>query len=406
MRAYERFLKYVSFDTQSDAKSDTVPSTEKQLRLLKELVNELKALGAQNVELSEYGVVYATVPASKGSEQKPALCFNAHVDTSPASSGKDIRPRIIKNYDGGDIILNEEKNIVTRISEFPGMDTYIGEDLIVTDGTTLLGADDKAGIAEIMTMCEKFMAEPEMPHPEIRILFTPDEEIGKGAAHIDYEKLNAAYGYTLDGGDIDEFSYENFNAASAIITVNGVSVHTAVAKSVLKNAILMGMEFQSLLPEFDRPEFTEGYEGFYHLNEISGNVEKAVLEYLIRDHSRDKFEKRKQYVIMLTEFLNKKYGYKAFEADIRDTYYNMYEKISEHKELIDNAFAALREEGINAKSLAARGGTDGAMMSWAGMPCPNLGTGESNCHGPHECISIQKMDKMTDVLIRLSGKFA
>lgn len=406
MRAYERFLKYISYDTQSEAESKTVPSTEKQLKLAEELKRELTELGAEDVILADTGIVYGVIPASSGAEDRPALCLNAHMDTAPASSGSNIKPRIINNYDGSDIVLNEELGIVTRVSEYPVMNSYIGEDLIVTDGTTLLGADDKAGVAEIMTLCERLLSDKSLPHPKLKIMFTPDEEIGRGADNVDYKRLGAAYGYTVDGEAIDEFSYENFNAASAVISISGISAHTGAAKGVMKNALLMGMEFNSMLPEFDRPEYTEGYEGFYHLDNMSGTVESAKLEYIIRDHSKEKFEKRKEYIASVVEFLNKKYGYDAFKAEIKDTYYNMLEKISDYRELIDNAFEALRESGIDAKAVATRGGTDGARMSWEGLPCPNLGTGGANCHGRHECISVQKMDKMTEVLERLVAKFA
>lgn len=406
MRAYERFLKYISYDTQSEAESKTIPSTKKQLKLAEELEKELKELGAKDVTLADTGIVYGVIPASEGAEGRPALCLNAHIDTAPTSSGSNIRPRIINNYDGSDIVLNEEKGIVTKVSEYPVLNSYIGEDLIVTDGNTLLGADDKAGVAEIMTLCERLLSDSSIPHPELRIMFTPDEEIGRGADNVDYRKLGAAYGYTVDGEAIDEFSYENFNAASAVINVTGISAHTGAAKGVMKNALLIGMEFNSLLPEFDRPEYTEGYEGFYHLDNMSGTVESSRLEYLVRDHDREKFEKRKEYISSIADFLNKKHGYNAVTAEIKDTYYNMIEKVSDYRELIDNAFEALKESGIDAKAVAARGGTDGARMSWEGLPCPNLGTGGANCHGRHECISVQKMDKMTEVLERLVAKFA
>ena len=406
MRAYERFLKYISFDTQSDAQTGATPSTEKQLKLAKELEKEMEELGLKDVGISEFGVVYGTLPASKGAEKKPALCLNAHMDTAPAMSGAGIKARIIENYDGKDIVLNEKSGIVTRVSEYPSMKAYVGEDLIVTDGTTLLGGDDKAGVAEIMTLCERLIADETIPHPELKIMFTPDEEIGQGADHVDYDRLKATYGYTVDGEAVDEFSYENFNAASAKVTVRGISAHTGMAKGVLKNSALMAMEFNSMLPVFDRPEHTEGYEGFYHLDSITGTVESTVMEYLIRDHDRDKFEKRKEYLLSVTDFLNKKYGYEAFETEIKDSYLNMLIKVSEHMELVDNALEALRESGINARAVATRGGTDGARMSWCGLPCPNLGTGGANCHGRHECISIQKMDLMTEVLLRLVGKFA
>lgn len=406
MRAYERFLKYISFDTQSEADSDTVPSTKKQLKLAEELKNELEKLGARDVELADTGIVYASIPASKGAEERPALCLNSHMDTAPAMSGKDIKARIIENYDGEDIVLNEEQKIVTRVSEYPVMKSYIGEDLIVTDGTTLLGADDKAGVAEIMTLCEKLISDESLPHPELKIMFTPDEEIGRGADNVDYKRLGAAYGYTVDGEAIDEFSYENFNAASAMINISGISAHTGAAKHVMVNSALLAMEFNSMLPEADRPECTEGYEGFYHLDSITGTVESTKLEYLIRDHSREKFEKRKEFLRNTVDFLNRKYGYEAFKLEIRDSYSNMLEKVSEHMELVENALLALKESGIEARPVATRGGTDGARMSWEGLPCPNLGTGGANCHGRHECISVQKMDKMVEVLERLVRKFA
>lgn len=406
MRAHERFLKYITFDTQSDDASASVPSTEKQKALAAVLLEELKALSAVNAEMDENGYVYATIPASAGSEGKPVLALVAHMDTALDMSGKDVKARIIKDYDGNDIVLNEELSIVTKISEFPALKNYIGQDIIVTDGTTLLGADDKAGIAEIMTLAES-MIRGEVQHPEVRIVFTPDEEIGRGVAHINMDKVNAAYGYTIDGEEVGELQYENFNAASAKVTLNGVCVHTGAAFGIMKNAVLIGMEFHSMLPPFENPAATEGRMGFYHLNNMSGRVEQAELSYILRDHDAKKLEDKKALMQSAVKYLNEKYGEGTAEITISDSYQNMYEKVMpEHKELIGFARAAMEEAGIKPIEAPIRGGTDGATLSYMGLPCPNIGTGGHACHGRHEFIPIQSMDKTVDMLKKLVAKFA
>ena len=402
--AVERFLKYVSYDTQSDEAYDTCPSTEKQLLLANELKRELEEMGASDVRMSEYGYLFARIPDNTGSTsahdasgvgQKttiPALGFISHMDTAPSLTGTNVKPRIVQAYDGKDIVLNAEKQIVMKVSEFPFLADLKGQDLIVTDGTTLLGADDKAGVAEIMTMAEYFLSHPEIPHGEICIGFTPDEEIGRGADRFDVKDFGAAVAYTVDGGPIGEIEYENFNAASG--------------KVKMKNAILIGMEFQSLLPVFENPMYTEGYEGFYHLDEMSGNVEEAQLNYIIRDHDHEKFEQKKKFFAEAADFLNRKYGKGTVIAEVTDSYYNMKEKIEPCMYLIDTAKEAMTACGIEPEVVPIRGGTDGARLSYMGLPCPNLCTGGYNYHGKYEFICIQSMEKTARVLVEIGKKFA
>ena len=401
----DRFLTYVSFDTQSDSSSSTVPSTEKQLKLAAYLADELKGLGLHDVEMDQYACVYAHIPASAGCA-RPGLALIAHMDTAMDMSGADIKPRIVTGYDGGDIVLNQEKNIVTRVSDYPSLAQFKGQDLIVTDGTTLLGADDKAGVAEIVTLAQYLMEHPEHPHPAISILFTPDEEIGRGADHVDVKKLDAAYGYTVDGGILGEFSYENFNAASGRVTVHGANIHPGTAKGRMRNALLMAMEFQSLLPANENPMYTEGYEGFYHLDRMTGCVEEARMDYIIRDHDRAKFERRKELFSQAAGFLNQKYGSGTVEAAVKDSYYNMKEKIEPHMDLIDKAKASMEKLGIQPIVVPIRGGTDGARLSYMGLPCPNLCTGGHNFHGKYEFIPVQSMEKITELLIEIARSFA
>lgn len=400
----ERFLKYVSFDTQSKDEEEQVPSTEKQLVLAKELVKELEEMGASDVRLSEHGYVYATIEANT-EKNVPSLGFVAHMDTAPAMSGRDVKARIVEKYAGGDIVLNEEKNIVMTVKDFPFMADCEGRDLIVTDGTTLLGGDDKAGVAEIMTMAAWLLAHPEIPHGTIRIGFTPDEEVGRGADFFDVEGFGADVAYTVDGGPLGELEYENFNAASGKVYIHGVGIHPGGAKNKMKSALLIGMEFQSLLPAFENPMYTDGYEGFFHLDQFAGDVEYAKMDYLIRDHDMDKFTQKKELFASAAEFLNKKYGEGTVEQKIKDSYYNMKEKIEPYKYLIDIAKEAMEEVGITPEVSPIRGGTDGARLSYMGLPCPNLCTGGYNFHGKFEFIPVQSMEKVVEFLLTIVRKF-
>lgn len=400
----DRFLTYVSYDTQSDSSSREVPSTKKQLKLAEHLMKELKDIGVQDCEVDEYGCVYAHIPASSGC-LAPALALIAHMDTAPDMSGTNINPRIITNYDGKDIILNEEKNIVTSVSSFPILKNFVGQDLIVTDGTTLLGADDKAGIAEIMTLAEYLIKNPEHLHPEICILFTPDEEIGRGSDHVDVEKIGASIGYTVDGGLLGEFSYENFNAASADVTIHGITAHTGYAKGILKNSMLIAMEYQNLLPVYETPACTQDREGFFHLNHIEGCTEKTSMNFLIRDHDYDSFQNRQLIMKNAANFLNQKYGEHTVEIDIKESYLNMYEKVKDHTELIDYVFEAMEKAHVTPLVNPIRGGTDGSRLSYMGLACPNLCTGAQNGHGRHEFVSVQAMDKIVEILKNLVTLF-
>ena len=416
--AVERFLKYVSYDTQSDEANDTCPSTKKQLLLANELKRELEEMGASDVRMSEYGYVFARIPDNTGSTsahdasgvgQKttiPALGFISHMDTAPSLTGTNVKPRIVQAYDGKDIVLNAEKQIVMKVSEFPFLADLKGQDLIVTDGTTLLGADDKAGVAEIMTMAEYFLSHPEIPHGEICIGFTPDEEIGRGADRFDVKDFGAAVAYTVDGGPIGEIEYENFNAASGKVRIQGASIHPGDAKLKMKNALLIGMEFQSLLPVFENPMYTEGYEGFYHLDEMSGNVEEAQLNYIIRDHDHEKFEQKKKFFAEAADFLNRKYGKGTVIAEVTDSYYNMKEKIEPCMYLIDIAKEAMTACGIEPEVIRIRGGTDGARLSYMGLPCPNLCTGVYNYHGKYEFIPVDSLQKTAEILVKIASLFS
>ena len=404
-KVIEKFLNYVKIDTRSDENSTACPTTAKQHNLAKLLVKELEAMGADEITYDkEHCYVYATVPATKGCENRPVLGFIAHMDTAPAVTGENVKPRIIENYDGKDIVLNEEKNIVMKVSDFPELVEYTGKRLIVTDGTTLLGADDKAGIAEIMTMAEQLLSHKEIPHGKIRIGFTPDEEVGAGADHFDVKLFGADYAYTVDGGKLGELEYENFNAAGATVTFHGRSVHPGDAKNKMVNALLLAMEFQNMLPVFENPMYTEKYEGFYHLDLLSGSVEKAQAEYIIRDHDKDKFEQKKETFLRIGAYLNEKYGKDTVQIDMKDSYYNMREIIEQHMQLIENAKAAMEETGVNPIVVPIRGGTDGARLSYMGLPCPNLCTGGHNFHGRFEYICADSMEKIVEILLKLAMK--
>ena len=400
MNAVERFLKYVTYDTQSDENSTTVPSTAKQKVLGEALAAELSQMGLQGAHLDQYGYVYAWLPATPGCEGVPCMGLIAHMDTSPDAPGANVKPRIVR-YTGGDIVLNEEKGLIMKEADFESLSKYRGQDLIVTDGTTLLGADDKAGVAEIFTAVEYLASHPEIPHGRIAVGITPDEEVGQGADHFDVEGFGAAVAYTVDGGELGEIEYENFNAAGAVVTVHGVNIHPGSAKNKMKNALLIAHDYVGLLPPAETPAHTEGYEGFYHLNRISGDETQAVLHYIIRDHDRAKFEARKNAMFRAADYLNQQYGAGTVEVALKDQYYNMKEQIEPHMYLILKARAAMESIGITPMEVPIRGGTDGARLSYMGLPCPNLCTGGVNFHSVHEYIPTDALEKMTQVLVRL-----
>ena len=400
MTIVERFLKYVSFDTQSAEDSETTPSTEKQWILARYLKEELEGIGLTEVEIDEHAYVYATLPANTD-KPLPTVGFIAHMDTSPDCSGKDVKPRIVKDYDGGDIVLDEAAGIVTSPKKFPELLDHVGEDIIVTDGHTLLGADDKAGIAEIVQAMVYLIAHPEIKHGRIRVGFNPDEEIGLGAHRFNVEKFGCDFAYTMDGGELGELEFENFNAASAKIEVTGVSVHPGYAKNKMVNAARVATEYASLMPAAETPERTAEYEGFYHLLGMSGNVEKATLTYIIRDHSRTRFEERKEYAAAVGELLNKKYGAGTVKVTLADQYYNMREKVEPVMHIIDTALDAMKDCGIQPRVRAIRGGTDGAQLSFKGLPCPNIFAGGLNFHGPHEFLPIPSLEKASMVVVKI-----
>ena len=399
----DRFLRYVQIDTQSDEEGTGTPTTEKQHELARLLVEELTKMGAEEITYDkEHCYVYASIPATEGMEKKPVMGFISHMDTSPAVSGANVRPRIITAYDGEDIVLNSGLGIVMKTADFPELKEYQGKSLIVTDGTTLLGADDKAGVAEIMTMAEYLLSHRDVPHGKLRIGFTPDEEVGAGADHFDVELFSADCAYTVDGGKLGELEYENFNAAGARVTFHGRSVHPGDAKNKMKNALLTAMEFQGMLPVSENPMYTEKYEGFYHLDALNGDIERAVADYIIRDHSREKFEQKKALFEKAGAFLNEKYGGGTVEIELKDSYYNMKEIIEDHMELIDHAMEAMREAGVEPVVVPIRGGTDGARLSYMGLPCPNLCTGGHNFHGRFEYICIESMEAVVRILLNLA----
>ena len=398
----ERFLKYVSFDTQSSEEAEgRCPSTEKQLRLAEYLVEELKEIGMQEVEMDAHGYVFATLPASEGMEEVPVVGFIAHMDTSPDCSGADVKPRIIENYDGTDIVLDEAEGIVTRVSQFPELLEHKGEDLIVTDGHTLLGADDKAGIAEIMSAMAYLLAHPEVKHGKVRVCFNPDEEIGCGAHLFDVVKFGCQWAYTMDGSEVGELEYENFNAASAKITVNGISVHPGYAKDKMVNAALLATEFAQQMPENEVPERTTGYEGFFHLYQMQGGVEQATLTYIIRDHNTQMFQMRKRLILDMCERMNDKYGHGTFLPEVKDTYYNMHTQLVDKPHITDIALRAIEEACGFSKVVPIRGGTDGAQLSFKGLPCPNIFVGGLNFHGRHEFLPVQSMEKAMMTVVNI-----
>ncbi|MDW5299659.1 MAG: peptidase T [Sedimentibacter sp.] len=405
MKVHERFLNYVNFDTQSVEDVEAIPSSEKQKVLAAFLVEEMKQIGIKDAYMDEHGYVYGTL-AKNTEKQVSVIGFIAHMDTSPDMPGNDIKPKIIHNYDGSDIVLNEEKNIVMKTSVFEHLLNYVGNDLIVTDGTTLLGADDKAGIAEIMSMAEFLINNPDIEHGTVKIGFTPDEEVGNGANLFNVEDFGADFAYTVDGGALGEIEYENFNAASAKVTINGANIHPGSAKNKMKNSILIAMEFQSMLPVHETPDNTENYEGFNHLNDISGDVEKTNLNYIVRDHDTDKFNIKKERFIKISNYLNEKYGEGTVVVELKDSYYNMKEKILPHMHIVETAQTAMKNIGIEPEVVPIRGGTDGARLSYMGLPCPNLCTGGHNYHGRYEYVPIQSMEKTVELLTEIVKLYA
>lgn len=398
----DKFLRYVAVETTSDENSETQPSSQKEFDLLRMLQKELQDMGVK-ADLDEYGYVMATIPANSDKEI-PAVGFIAHVDTSPDASGKDIKPQIIENYQGGDILLNAEKDIVLRVSEFPEMQQYIGKTMITTDGTTLLGADDKGGVAAIMCAAEYIMEHPEFKHGEIKIGFTPDEEIGRGVAKFDVKKFGARYAYTIDGGEIGELEYENFNAAAAKIHIQGSNIHPGYGKDKMVNSMLIAMELNAMLPVEQRPAYTSGYEGFFHLTEINGTVEETTMSYIIRDHDRSKFEAKKELMTSIAEYLNKKYG-DVVKLELKHQYYNMRQEVEPHYFIVEKAIKAIEMAGIKPKVQPIRGGTDGANLSFMGLPCPNIFAGGHNFHGKYEYVPLESMENASEVILNIVKLF-
>ena len=403
MELKERFLKYVAINTRSDENSESFPSTAVQWDLLNALVEEMKLLGLEDVTIDKYGYAMGTIPATKGKEGAPVIGFLAHVDTAPDMSGENVRPRIIESYDGEDIVLNN--TLTMRVADFPELKRFIGHTLIHTDGTTLLGADDKAGVAEIMTAAEYLMAHPEIEHGKIRIGFTPDEEIGRGVDFFDVKAFGADFAYTMDGGYEGELEYENFNAASAKIAIQGRNVHPGYAKNKMINAIEVACELNNLIPAVERPQFTEGYEGFYHCIGLNGTVENATISYIIRDHDAAKFEKKKSWMYDVVGMLNNKYGQGVLTLTLKDQYYNMRKMVEPHPQVINHALAAMKDAGVEPVVRPIRGGTDGARLSFMGLPCPNIFAGGMNFHGKFEYCSLNSMERAVNVIINIAKRW-
>lgn len=402
-KVVQRFLKYVTFDTTANPNNSNCPSSEGQKVFANYLVEELKSLGLEDAHVDENSYVMATLKGN--TEGVETIGFISHLDTAPDITGKNVKPKIIKNYDGKDIVLNEELNIITSSNDYPDLKKFIGEDLIVTDGTTLLGADDKAGISEIVTAIEYLVNNPEIKHGDIKIGFTPDEEIGRGADLFNVEKFGAKYAYTIDGGIMGELQYENFNAAGATITIQGRNVHPGAAKNKMINALHIAAEISQMFPQSERPETTEGYEGFYHLNDINGNVENATMVYIIRDHSKEKFEHRKQYMKDAISKVSEKYNGRV-TLELNDQYYNMKEKVEPVKFIVDIAEEAMKECDITPIIVPIRGGTDGARLSFMGLPCPNIFTGGLNFHSKNECIPVIALEKCSNLIVKIAQKYA
>ncbi|TVQ13691.1 MAG: peptidase T [Bacteroidetes bacterium] len=401
----EKFYKYINIDTQADPTSQTFPSTKKQFNLAHVLVEELKEMGLEDAHVDDKCYVMATLP-SNIDKDVPVIGFLAHMDTAPDMSGADIKPNIVEDYDGEDILINHEKQMFLKVEDFPELKKYVGQTLITTDGTTLLGADDKAGIAEIMTAIEYLTQHPEIKHGTIKIGFTPDEEIGKGVDHFNVKKFGAQYAYTLDGGEVGELEFENFNAAYAKIMIQGRNVHPGMSKYKMINSMIVGSEFNDMLPVFDRPEFTEHYEGFFHLIRFDGTVEESTLQYIIRDHDRQKFENRKKFIEQVGEFINKKYGEGTIKIEMKDQYYNMREKVEPVYHIVEIAGQAIKEVGIEPNIKPIRGGTDGSRLSYMGLPCPNIFAGGHNFHGKYEFIPLESMEKATRVILKIIELYA
>jgi tripeptide aminopeptidase len=399
MNITERFLKYVSFCTTSDEETNMTPSTPGQMEFAKYLAAELKEIGMQEVTLDDNGYVMATLPANI--EGKPTIGFIAHMDTAPDASGKNVKAHIVKNYDGNDVLLNAEKNIVFEVAKYPEILDYKGQDIIMTDGTTLLGADDKAGLAEIVTACEYLIQHPEIKHGKIRVSFTPDEEIGQGADHFDVEKFGCDFAYTMDGGAIGELEYENFNAAGCKIKVHGVNVHPGYGYHKMINSMRIANHLAMMLPRWETPEHTQGYEGFYHLIAMNGSVEETTLQYIIRDHDRARFESRKREMEHLVRKINQEYGEGTVEIEIRDQYYNMREKVEPVMHIVTLVEEAMKEVGVTPKVQPIRGGTDGARLSFEGLPCPNIFAGGVNFHSRYEYLPIPSMEKAMEVILKI-----
>lgn len=405
MTVLERFLNYVVVETTSDPYAESFPSTKSQLDFGHTLMEEMKELGLTDVTQDEYGYVFGTIPSTVPDYKGKILGLIAHMDTAPAASGKNIKPRVIKNYDGAEIVLNAEKKIVMKPEDFPSLKQYVGQDLVVTDGLTLLGGDDKAGVAEIMTAAEYLINHPEIPHGPIRVGFTPDEEVGQGADYFDVKKFGADFAYTVDGGECGELEYENFNAASVFVEFTGLSIHPGSAKNKMINALLLAMEFQGMMPEAQKPEHTEGREGFIHLESLEGSVEHASSEYIVRDHDFDLFKKKKEYMQRVADYMNVKYGEGTVSLRMEDSYYNMRQQIEPYYFLIENVLKVYEKLDIEPKIQPIRGGTDGSRLSFMGLPCPNLGTGGHNFHGHFEYVCVQSMEKCVQVLIELVKTF-
>ena len=402
MTLTERFLKYVSFCTTSDEETNMTPSTPGQMEFAKYLAAELQAIGMQEVTLDDNGYVMATLPANV--EGKPTIGFIAHMDTAPDASGKNVKARIVEQYDGQDIVLNAEKNIVFEVAKYPEILDYKGQDIIVTDGTTLLGADDKAGLAEIVTACEYLIQHPEIQHGKIRVGFTPDEEIGQGADHFDVEKFGCDFAYTMDGGAVGELEYENFNAAGCKIKVHGVNVHPGYGYHKMINSMRIANQFAMMLPRWETPEHTQGYEGFYHLIAMNGSVEETTLQYIIRDHDRARFESRKREIEHLARKINQEYGEGTVEVELRDQYYNMREKVEPVMHIVTLVEEAMKEVGVTPRVQPIRGGTDGARLSFEGLPCPNIFAGGVNFHSRFEYLPIPSMEKAMQVILQIVAK--
>ena len=405
MRAYERLLKYTKYPAASDSSSQSFPSSPEQLTFGKALVEEMLAIGIEDAHMDENGYVFGTIESNIENWDGPVIGFIAHMDVVRDVPYTDIKPRIVENYDGGDIVLNSEENIVLSPMEYETLQTYRGHDLIVTDGTTLLGADNRAGIAEILTMAETLLNDPDIKHGTVKIGFTPDEEIGRGADRFDVERYGADFAYTVDGGAFGEVVYETFNAATATVTVKGRNIHPGTAKNKMLNAALIAMEFNALLPAVQRPEHTEGYEGFYHLIQMEGSVEEAKLVYLLRDHAAAQFAEQKARIKRAAEWLNQNYGEGTVTVSIVDSYKNMVEQVKQHWHLIETAYEAVREMGGTPITIPVRGGTDGARLSFLGLPCPNLGTGSHNHHSKLEYASVQAMDQCVSLLVKIAEKY-